>query len=83
MDEQRSQRSFFVHEQNLELNVRFETYFATATAEFEKSTSKKKLRFSRVSAPRFIELYSLKQTVTRKRAYPIGDCDNLPGPTYL
>ena len=47
MDEQRSQQSFFVHEQNLELNVRFETYFATATAtaEFEKSTSKKNCVF--------------------------------------
>ena len=80
---QRSQRPFFIYVQNLELNVRFETYFATATAEFEKSTSKKKLRFPRISASRFIELYSLKQIVTRKRAYPIGDCDNLPGPTYL
>ena len=33
--------------------------------------------------PRFFKLYFLKQVVTRKRAYPTRDCDNLPGPTYL
>ena len=33
--------------------------------------------------PPFFKLYFLKQVVTRKRAYPTRDCDNLPGPTYL
>ena len=32
---------------------------------------------------RYFKLYFLKQIVTRKRAYPTRDCDNLPGPTYL
>ena len=35
------------------------------------------------SHSRFFKLYFLKQIVTRERAYPIRDCDNLPGPTYL
>ena len=61
MDEKRSQRSFFVHEQNLELDVRFETYFATATAEFEKSTSKTKEKFS--------SSFSIFQTL-----FPETDC---------
>ena len=62
--------------------------FATATAEIRKidEQSQKRVacstRFDRLHS-RFFKFYFLKQIVTRKRAYPIGDCDNLPGPTYL
>ena len=65
----------------------FRNQITTATAEFEKSMSKARdnMAFFHSSQlyHRFIKFYFLKQIVTRKRAYPTRDCDNLPGPTYL
>ena len=73
--ESRAQRSFRIH-------------LATATAEIRKIDEWSQIRVAcsiRIFQlhPPFFKLYFLKQVVTRKRAYPTRDCDNLPGPTYL
>ena len=76
----RSYRSPYA--QNLERNVRFESKSRPRPRNSKNRWAKPDWRVTFV-ARRFLKFYSLKQVVTRKRAYPIGDCDNLPGPTYL
>ena len=79
--------TFSAHAQNLERNVRFESKSRPRPRNSKNRKAKPETTSIIVHSsqlyPCFLKFYSLKQIVTRKRAYPTRDCDNLPGPTYL